>query len=59
MKAYKVSFEIKGKMLAHDTRLNRENLKMVIEEFDLSHSLGYTGDRSIDTVVKNLKIEKL
>jgi Fe-S cluster assembly iron-binding protein IscA len=57
-KRYKVSFEIEGENLADDVTLTRDNLKMMVEELDRK-SMSYMGNRSIDTEIINLKIEKV
>jgi len=54
----RVSFVIEGTMLADDVHLNKENMKLGIDSFDIC-SLSYWGNRDIDTVVSELKLEEV
>jgi len=56
---YKVSFYIEGEYLGDDTPLNKENLKQQLMMLDVSKGSSYFGNRSIDTSIVNLSIERV
>ena len=56
---YKVSFVIEGSMIGDDTKLTKENLKENIMLMDVKKGLDYWGNRDIDTIITNLKIERV
>ena len=60
MPKFEVSFIIEGDMVADDVPLNEESLKLgILNTFDVEYGSDYWMNRDIDTIVIDLKIEKV